>query len=204
MSIRVYPYRVRPREIKPDSDERNFLRDQRRNYTTIDGAVWCVCRAFRMFRAAFSRVYRSFSGFVVCGISIAKKFPAGGAPNVGSWRLSHVKGGSPSVLKLTDVELAALNPLIRRIGLSAVAILASAGFAVVGVMVHTVTGSLALAGAVVAAEVVGAVITVVTICIWSALEDSSNRAARDLTPRQPSKKSHPPFVQEARTATRAA
>ena len=109
------------------------------------------------------------------------------------------------MLKLTDVELAALNPLIRRIGLSAVAVIAAVGFAVVGVMVHTVTGNLALAGAIVASEIAGAVITVITICLWSALEESSNKAARDLTPRSKSqsRRSQQPLIREA-AATRAA
>jgi len=85
------------------------------------------------------------------------------------------------MFKLNETELAALNPLIRRIGLLAVAAIAAAGFLGVGVAVHTLTGSLAAAGAVIAAEVAGAVILLGAICAWAALEESSNRAAREVS-----------------------
>jgi hypothetical protein len=85
------------------------------------------------------------------------------------------------MFKLSETELAALNPLIRRIGLSAIAVIAAGGFLIVGVAVHTLTGSLAAAGAVVAAEVAGAVILLGATCAWAALEESSNRAAREVS-----------------------
>lgn len=85
------------------------------------------------------------------------------------------------MFKLTDIELAALSPLIRRIGLLAVATIAAAGFLLVGVAVHTVTGNLMVAGAVVASEIAGAVITIGAICAWATLEESSTRAAREVS-----------------------
>lgn len=90
------------------------------------------------------------------------------------------------MLAVTDDELAALYPLVRRLGPIAIIAGVTAAFLLTALVILALGGTLVLAGVVLASELAGAAILFAGIYGWCVLEDSAERAHREISASSPS------------------
>lgn len=89
------------------------------------------------------------------------------------------------MLAITETELAAIYPLVRRLGPVVIFTAVSLSFLMTALAILALGGTLSLALAVLVAEVTGAGILLAGIYAWCVLEDSAERAHREITASAP-------------------
>ena len=82
---------------------------------------------------------------------------------------------------LSTTELAALYPLVKRIGPVAIVTSTVVAFALSGLVVLALGGTLALAAIILVAEAAGAGLFFGEVCILCALEEKAERAHREVS-----------------------